>query len=82
MVKYDGILCLELNGGWNYPSINYIWNRVYAEINSQGDIEGTSFITVDSIIGYSTGGKHLRAVVFICTGMPEIDYTTIMVRLK
>ena len=54
MVKHDGILCLELNGGWNYPSLNYIWNRVYAELNTKEDLEGTlSFLALLPSILYS-----------------------------
>ena len=37
--RHDGILCLELNGGWNYPAVNYIWKRIYTELQDTADPE-------------------------------------------
>lgn len=91
--RHDGILCLELNGGWNYPSVNYIWKRVYTELEPRGDLEGEQcnrtldnlnlwgYVRYGDSLYVFAGGQPIKAVVIDCACMSEIDYTTVQVHI-
>ena len=31
------VVCVVMNGGWNYPGVDYIWKRILSEVTVASD---------------------------------------------